>query len=141
MLPVLDLGVVSALAVDLESPGEALGFLERFQANLLWRVHTIVDAFALEDSGQIIAALMSLHTHALTVGALQLHAITGHALANIDHRPRPVDAATKVTDRKLLQELRTEAALFMYAYTALRSNPTLLDPPADPPCSLTPPAR
>ncbi|WP_394253159.1 hypothetical protein [Arthrobacter pityocampae] len=139
MLPVLDLDVVSALAVDLDSPGEALEFLERFQANLLWRVHAIADAFALEDSGQITAALMSLHAHALIVGALQLHAITGHALENIDYRPRPVDATTKVTDRKLLQELGTEAALFTYAYTALRSNPTLLNPPAAPPAD--PPTR
>lgn len=133
MLPVLDLDVVSALAVDLDYPGEVLEFLERFEASLSWRVHLICDAFASEDSEQLVAALTSLHTHALTVGALQLHAITGHALASIDHRSGPVDAITKATDRKLLQELRTEAALFTHAYTALRSNPTLLNAPGTPP--------
>lgn len=125
----LDLSVVSALAVDLDSPREALEFLGRFEELLSWRVHIICDAIASRDVEQTAAALTSLHTHALTIGALQLHAITGQALADIHHKShvRAVDVTTLTATRTFLHDLIQEAILFKHAYTALCSNPTLLD--------------
>ncbi len=130
MMPVLDLSTVCALAVDLTSPEEALGFLDRFQAGLPHRVHTIHGAFAARDAGQMAAALTSLHSHALTVGALQLHAITGHALTTVDPDLLRAGSAPMITiDHRFLRTLAAEATLFTYAYLALRSNPALLTPP------------
>ncbi|MHA7284552.1 hypothetical protein [Arthrobacter sp. TMS2-4] len=139
MMPVLDLRVVSALAVDLNSPEDALGFLDRFQAGLPQRVHTIHEAFAAMDPEQTAAAMTSLHTHALSVGALQLHAITVHAQATVDgDLLRTGSAPTITSNRRFLRDLTTEASLFTQAYLALRSNPTLLDPPRTNPPSKIP---
>ncbi|MEG9250282.1 hypothetical protein V6S67_19495 [Arthrobacter sp. Soc17.1.1.1] len=129
MLPVLDLGVVSALAIDLNSSCDALEVLGRFQADLPSRVRAIHDAVYSWSPDRITTALTSLHTHASTVGALRLYELTALALSGIDPATSLVHAMPLAADPNALQDLNREAALFTHAYAALCSHPRLLDPP------------
>lgn len=130
MLPVLDLGVVRALAIDFDSSCDALDLLEEFQANLPFRVRAIRDAVHAWDPDRITAALIGLHTHALTVGALYLHELTARALSSIDSAHSLVHAMPLAAAPDFLRDLSREAALFTDAYAALCAHPALLDSPA-----------
>ena len=130
MIPVLDVAVVRALAADLRSTGEALNFVDRFDALLSSRLQKIHDALMTQDLEQMNVALLGLHTSAAMVGAAQLHHCTGRILGHLSRWPFSATAS-----RAIMKDLAKEAVQFTRAYRMMRSRQNLHpdpDPAPDP---------